>query len=55
MPLITKGCFKSALTSMKKEEMLASLCKVSAILDNDKNERICFRIFSQSVIFFFRH
>ena len=51
MPLITKGCFKTALSFTKKEKMLALLCKVPAILENDKNDRICFRIFPQSTIF----
>ena len=51
MPLITKGCFKTALSFTQKEKMLALLCKVSAILENDKNDGICFRIFPQSTIF----
>ena len=51
MPLITKGCFKTALTFMNKETMLALLCYVSAILENDKNELILFHIFSQSILF----
>ena len=51
MPLITKGCFKTALTFMNKETMLALLCYASAILENNKNELIFFRIFSQSILF----
>ena len=51
MFLITKERFKTALTFMNKENMLALLYKVSAILENDKNQRTFPRIFSQSILF----
>ena len=56
MPLITKGCFKTALTFLNKEKCWLYYVRgrqeiISVISESDKNERIFFRIFAQSILF----